>query len=73
MKNEVLANQGRFTPTEISKTRKSVSQLSQIKREYDSMLGSYGDPKKISSDAEYSSLPPGARYIAPDGSTRQKR
>jgi hypothetical protein len=31
-----------------------------------------GGPKKISSDAEYNSLPSGAEFIAPDGSRRRK-
>lgn len=30
------------------------------------------EPKKISSDAEYNSLPSGATFIAPDGTTRRK-
>lgn len=30
-------------------------------------------PVRISSDAEYNALPPGATYIAPDGSMRRKR
>jgi hypothetical protein len=30
-------------------------------------------PKKISSDADYDSLPSGATFIAPDGTTRRKR
>jgi hypothetical protein len=29
-------------------------------------------PKRINSDAEYNALPPGATFIAPDGSTRRK-
>jgi hypothetical protein len=32
-----------------------------------------GQPKRISSDAEYAALPVGAKYVAPDGSIRTKR
>jgi hypothetical protein len=32
-----------------------------------------GGPARISSDAEYEALPVGAKYVAPDGSTRTKR
>lgn len=30
------------------------------------------DPKRVANDADYNALPPGATYIAPDGSTRRK-
>lgn len=31
-----------------------------------------GGPKRVANDADYNALPPGATYIAPDGSTRRK-
>jgi hypothetical protein len=31
-----------------------------------------GGPPKVANDADYNALPPGATYIAPDGSTRRK-
>jgi hypothetical protein len=34
--------------------------------------GSIG-PRRVSSEAEYNTLPPGTRYVAPDGSVRTKR
>jgi hypothetical protein len=35
--------------------------------------GTQGGPTRVQSDDEYNSLPSGAQYIAPDGSTRTKR
>jgi len=61
-------------PTEIKKA--AVQTIRQIQNKYVERAGgtpTNNGPPRISNDSDYSALPSGTQYIAPDGSTRTKR
>ena len=80
MENDILANPRLFSPKQIAETRENVSLLKALLNDYNTVLSGFngqqgagnGSPIRITSDAEYNSLPSGTTFIAPDGTTRTK-